>query len=121
MSSDEQQIAPETLVVLRRLLVQYRARPRIYRDLLLVAILLHSWRSRVDPTGVGASTPGTPSWYLSATEVADLLGVTTDAVQKACRVGRLRAVKRSGSREWAIDPAAVADYRAGVNTERAAG
>jgi excisionase family DNA binding protein len=109
---EQQQIAPETVVLLRRLLVQHRAHPRVYRDLLLLDVLLHDYRGRVELTELGDAQPGTPSWYLTAAEVAGLLGVTVDAVQKACRLGRLHATKQPGSREWRIPPAAVAAYRA---------
>ena len=109
---DRQQISPETLVALRRLRISNVERPRVYRDLLLVDTLLHDYRSRVDPTDLGVGEPGAPSWYLTASEVAAQLGVTPDAVQTACRRGKLRAIKRPGSREWRIDPAAVAEYRA---------
>ncbi|OLT12211.1 hypothetical protein BJF79_22775 [Actinomadura sp. CNU-125] len=109
---EQQQICPETLKVLRRLMVQYRDRPAVYRDLLLLDTLMHDYRSRVELTELGSGDPGAPSWYLTAGEVAELLGVTPDAVQKACRLGRLQAVKRPGSREWRITPDSVADYRA---------
>ncbi|MFA1552032.1 helix-turn-helix domain-containing protein [Actinomadura chokoriensis] len=110
--TDERQIPTEVLVILRRLLVQHRAQPNTYRGLLLVDTLVHDYRGRVDATGVGVSDPGIPSWFLTTTEVAEILHVTPDAVRKACRLGTLTGRRQPGSREWRIDPAAVAEYRA---------
>nr|WP_241755680.1 helix-turn-helix domain-containing protein [Actinomadura sp. RB99] len=48
---------------------------------------------------------------MTPSEVAARLGVTPKAVRQACRTGRLKAVKRPGSREWRITAAAYVEYR----------
>lgn len=62
-----------------------------------------------DPTQVA---PESESGLMSVAEVADLLGLTTQAVTLACREGRLVAEQVGPRRPWQITRDALDDYRA---------
>lgn len=108
-------ISPATAVLIRRLLVQHRERTQVYRDLVLISVLLHQFQNRADATDATTLAPPVPrggGLYLTPAEVAAYLGITPDGVRKACRTGRLKGDHRPGSRCWRITQAAVADYLA---------
>ncbi|MEV0912698.1 helix-turn-helix domain-containing protein [Streptomyces sp. NPDC049967] len=50
--------------------------------------------------------------YVSVGEAAALLGCSTEYVRRLARTGIVRA-RRIGARAWAVDPAALDDYRHG--------
>ncbi|MFE4692926.1 helix-turn-helix domain-containing protein [Streptomyces sp. NPDC056749] len=50
--------------------------------------------------------------YVSVGEAAALLGCSTEYVRRLARAGIVRA-RRIGARAWAVDPAALDDYRHG--------
>ncbi|WP_433240294.1 helix-turn-helix domain-containing protein [Actinomadura nitritigenes] len=101
----------ETFRLLRRWRIEYRNRPAVYRDLLVIAYLVEEIGC-ADTTGFAGqcSDPGSSS-EMTPSQVAARLGVTPEAVRKACRTGRLKAVKPAGAREWRISAAAYVEYR----------
>lgn len=102
-------VSDETLVLLRRLRIQYRDRPTVFRDLIAITHIVDPPR-RADATGFGAPVARGEPLDLTASEIAAQLGVTPDTVRKACRTGRLKATKPAGSREWHITPDAYVEY-----------
>lgn len=99
-------VCDETLALLRRLRVEYRRRPVIYRDLLWL-------------TGIAGSASGTeldhegtppPGLILSAQEAADLAGLTPRTIRRACREKRLTATKHG--RDWTISRSDLAEWLA---------
>ncbi|MBD2894781.1 hypothetical protein amrb99_37090 [Actinomadura sp. RB99] len=108
--TDAPGISAETFTILRRLRRQYRNRPAIHRDLLIIHYLVEEYGCADAPVFAGQDgDPG--SLEMTPSEVAARLGVTPKAVRQACRTGRLKAVKRPGSREWRITAAAYVEYR----------
>ncbi|MFG2671163.1 helix-turn-helix domain-containing protein [Streptomyces sp. NPDC048445] len=55
--------------------------------------------------------------YLSVGEAAALLGCSTEYMRRLARAGIVRA-RRIGARAWAVDPAALDDYRHGRTPTR---
>lgn len=100
----------ETFRLLRRWRIEYRNRPEVYRDLLVIAFLVEEIGC-ADTTGFAGQGSDPGSSEMTPSQVAARLGVTPEAVRKACRTGRLKAVKPVGAREWRISAAAFAEYR----------
>lgn len=103
-------VSEETLLLLRRLRIQYRERPAIFRDLITITHIVDPPTSRADATKFGDPGHGPAALDLTPSEVAAQLGVTPDTIRKACRDGRLKATKPAGSREWHITPDAYVEY-----------
>lgn len=109
-SGMDTRFSADTFTLLRRLRVQYRNRPQVYRDLLVIAYLVEEYGCADAPIFAGQDgNPG--SLEMTPSEVAARLGVTPKAVRQACQNGRLKATKRPGSREWRITAAAYVEYR----------
>lgn len=97
---DQQQasVSAETLALLRRLRVQYRDRPAVYRDLVRLSALALS--GRASATELACENPHESGSTLTTQEAADLTGLRPDTIRRACRDKRLPAVK--DGRDWHI-------------------
>jgi hypothetical protein len=88
---------------LRRLRVAYRPDPVIYPELLQVSAIVLGAPER---TSVAISFTSGDADHMTSTEFAVAAGLSPRAVQRACREGRLSAVKRAGV--WLIPVAELA-------------
>lgn len=96
-------VCDETLALLRRLRVQYRDRPAIYRDLVwLTGIASDTELASGNPSGAGLT--------LSVQEAADRTGLHPVTIRRACREQRLHGVKHNGV--WLITRADLAEWTA---------
>ncbi|TDC98504.1 DNA-binding protein [Nonomuraea deserti] len=96
-------VSDETLALLRRLRIQYRDRPAVYRDLLWI-------------TGIASATELVcgneyeSNSTLSTQQAADLTGLKPVTIRKACAEKRLHGTK--DGRDWRITRAALAEWMA---------
>jgi excisionase family DNA binding protein len=86
---------------LRRLRVRHRADQQVYGDLLALSAILLSGRDGT--TGLAVVPVRGHAGHMSTNEAAARLGVTSDAVRRACREGRIPA--RKLGREWLVEVA----------------
>jgi len=86
-------VSDETLALLRRLRIQYRDRPTIYRDLLWLT-------GRANATELEYGNQSPSGLILSVQEAADVAGLRPYTIRRACREKRLTATKHG--RDWTI-------------------
>ncbi|MFI7452330.1 helix-turn-helix domain-containing protein [Nonomuraea sp. NPDC049714] len=98
LDQHEASVSAETLALLRRLRVQYRDRPVVYRDLVRLSALAMS--SSAGATELACENPARPSLPLSTQQAADLTGFKPVTIRRACAEKRLPAVK--DGRDWRI-------------------
>jgi excisionase family DNA binding protein len=91
----ERPVTPDTMALLRRLRVQYRHRPTIYRDLVTL-------------TELGGATFTAETSTLTAQQAADLTGLHPVTIRRACREKRLTATRHG--RDWHITRAHLAEW-----------
>lgn len=82
----------------------------MYADLMWLTVIAMA-SGRADTTELDDRNHPTGSWELTPSQAAAQLGITADAIRKACRTGRLKATKPAGSREWRIGVTALAEYK----------
>lgn len=102
-------ITPETFTLLRRLRIQYRSRPAIFRDLLLLTAWADQYTGTANGTEIGDTGSPVGPWELTTEQAAELAGVRPRAIRRAISEGRLQATKRAGV--WFVDMASLAAYR----------
>lgn len=96
-------VCDETLRLLRRLRIQYRDRPAVYRDLLWLT-------GTASGTELAYGNQPRAGLTLSAQEAADLAGLKPRTIRRACREKRLTATKTG--RDWTITRTALAEWMA---------
>lgn len=80
------------------------------RDAVLAALIIGAvaWRKEVGTNAAPRPEPAPRSPVMTAAQAADVLGITTRAVRKACAAGRLHAELVDG--QWRITRASVEAY-----------